>query len=223
MRRAGSAGGKGGEEKEEEAVAGPGEWRNLTVGGSKAAAAGKWRWRRQHNETRPVVGCSAWPGPSEQVGDGGLARLPLAPGAAWRSPLRAPPRWVGWRRPLPPRLSPPGPGELCPASVPAAVPVPTGPRPSRGRARSPAVGLGSSRRRAGREGRALAPLGFVCSGPAGKARVRLRGSEPPCSVPMGSGRGAERDESSRCWEPAAKGGEGNSQLFAVPPLRPLPV
>lgn len=51
LRRAGSAVGR---EGEEEAVPGPGEWRNLTVGGSEAAAAGKWR--RRHNETRPVVG-----------------------------------------------------------------------------------------------------------------------------------------------------------------------
>lgn len=60
LRRAGSAGGREGEE----AVPGPGEWRNLTVGGSEAAA-GKWRRRRRrrHNETRPVVGGSAGLGP----------------------------------------------------------------------------------------------------------------------------------------------------------------
>lgn len=91
LRRAGSAGGR---EGEEEVVPGPGEWRNLTVGGSEVAAAGKWRRRQQHNETRPVVGGSARLSPvragrRQRPGHAG----PSPPGAAWRQSTGAGARW----------------------------------------------------------------------------------------------------------------------------------
>lgn len=90
LRRAGSAGGREGEE----VVPGPGEWRNLTVGGSEVAAAGKWRRRQQHNETRPVVGGSARLSPvragrRQRPGHAG----PSPPGAAWRQSTGAGARW----------------------------------------------------------------------------------------------------------------------------------
>lgn len=59
LRRAGGV--RGGAGRGRRPRGGPGEWRNLTAGGS-AAAAGKWR-RRRHNETRPVAGGRAGPPP----------------------------------------------------------------------------------------------------------------------------------------------------------------
>lgn len=214
LRRAGSAGGKvgggegGGGRRGPRWMEEPDSWGERGGGSEEMAVAAAAQWDAACSGAQRRAG-------SVRAGRRWRPGAPAArPGICVAEPALRPPRWVGWRRPLPPRLSPPGPGELRLASVPAAVPVPTGPRPSRGWARSPAVGLGSSRRR---EGRArLCLLWARGEGPVWAAGIGAR-----LAVPTGSGRGAERGESSRCWEPTAKDGVGNSQLFAV--LRPVPV
>ncbi|XP_068800217.1 uncharacterized protein C10orf95-like [Struthio camelus] len=177
LRRAGSAGGREGEE----AIPGPGEWRNLTVGGSEEAAAGKWRRRQQHNETRPVVGGSAGLGPV-RAGRRWRPRRAcprrggcMAAGHGCRSPAPAPARALPRRG----RAAPPGGGMAAGAASPPSgrwprlvLPRLRPSRRPRGRPAAPAAASTDLRHRPQQlpaAGRARAPRVGWRQGPAGAA------------------------------------------------------
>lgn len=172
-----------GQGREGEAVSGPGEWRDLTAAGTEAAAAGKWR-RREHNETRPVVGGSAGLGPvragrrwragSCMAAERGCA----APaGRSCRGP-GADASGVGWRRSVPP--------SRCPGS--AAPPPP----------RRPLAPTPGPQDRPGQ-------LPRRWWGPHGWASLRPRSALSVSGAPPGSRAGASRG----VWGPPTVSGESS--------------